>query len=553
MNDTDNMRSRESRQPQGSALRVLACAEAEPGLRAIADVLETVAHAHVETVAARGNEGSVAGSVARILAASRCDVAVLRCDAALGVTDAVLQQAYLLKLCGVRHILAAVVEDGRDADARRFDAIANTFRSFAARAEIDDAEALPVSQLAARVSRIADDGAVADAALRLRVDAATPLAQRQWRCRATIEGGVPRAGQAVTVFPSQRPGRIIELEEHVRPSARAGQPAAFAIETEVRPRAGDVLAADPLPEISDQIAAHLAWTASEPLYPGRTYLLRIAGDTVGATVTALKHRVEPRNLEPRAARFLVSGEIGFCNLSLGRPVVFDRDPRRCSATRVFHLLDRASDHELAVGFPAYGLRRATNLTRQDIAVGGAARAAIKGQRPCVLWFTGLSGAGKSSAASAVDQQLHALGRHTYLLDGDNVRHGLCRDLGFTPADRVENIRRVAEVARLMVDAGLIVLVSFISPFRDERRMARELFEAGQFVEIFMDTPLSVCEARDTKGLYRKARRGELVNFTGIDSPYEFPENPDIRLRPEDGPADAQAATVIDFLQKQGRI
>jgi bifunctional enzyme CysN/CysC len=524
-------------------------AESESAARTVTDALDRAQPVRIETIVANGEDEFDTS----VWTGPGPAVAVLRCDSASGLTDAVLRQTYLLKLSGARRILLAITGDDRGAGLARFDAIAAKFHAFVKRAEIDDADVLPLAELAGRVSGFAAEEFTSDAALRLRIHKATRLAQKKWHCRGTFDVAVPRLGQAVTVLPAEKQGRITQLDEHQLEAVPAIGAVDFELETEAPLKAGAILAGDPPPDISDQIAAHVVWTGVQRLYPGRTYLLRIFGETVAATVTALKHRIDPRNLEPRAARFLQSGDIGFCNLALERPVVFDRDPRRSYGTHFFHLLDRRSNREIAAGFPAYGLRRATNLTRQDIAIGGAARAASKGQRPCVLWFTGLSGAGKSSAASAVDQQLHTLGRHTYMLDGDNVRHGLCRDLGFTEADRVENIRRVAEVARLMVDAGLIVLVSFISPFRSERRMARELFEDGQFVEIFMDTPLTVCEVRDTKGLYRKARAGELVNFTGIDSPYEAPEKADISLRPEDGSPDAQAELVVEFLQSQGMI
>jgi len=533
---------------QESAGVAFVWAETATDARALSDMLRA-APARIETIDGNGEEAFDAS----VRAGPGPHVSVLHCNPRLGLTDAVLRQAYLLKLSGARRIVLAIGDGEYDENSEGFDLIAKKFRAFAARAEIDKADVLPVAELAGRVAALVREERIPDAALRMRIDQATQIARDRWRCRGTFDAAVPRMGQAVTVLPNVRPGRIVELDEARLANAPATNSTDFEIETDAQLKPGHFLAGDPPADVSDQIAAHIAWTGAQRLYPGRTYRLRVSGETVAATITALKHRIEPQTLEPRPARFLQSGEIGFCNLALERPVIFDTDPRRCLGTHLFQLLDRRTDRELAAGFIAYGLRRATNLTRQAVPIDSTARAAMKGQRPCVLWFTGLSGAGKSSAAGAVDKRLHALGRHTYLLDGDNVRHGLCRDLGFTEADRVENIRRVAEVARLMVDAGLIVLVSFISPFRSERRTAREMFKEDQFIEIFMDTPLALCEARDTKGLYRKARAGELVNFTGIDSPYEPPENADIRLQPDDGPPDAQAETVVRYLRGRGMI
>ncbi|HZV38555.1 MAG TPA: adenylyl-sulfate kinase, partial [Pseudoxanthomonas sp.] len=292
---------------------------------------------------------------------------------------------------------------------------------------------------------------------------------------------------------------------------------------------GDVIAAagDP-PEVADQFAAHLLWMSDAPLLPGRPYWLKIGARTVSATVTEIKHRIDVNTQEHLAAKRLELNEVGYCNLSLDEPVAFDTYARN-RALGSFILIDRYDNGTAAAGTLDFALRRAGNVHWQHVDVDKAARARQKGQVPKVLWFTGLSGAGKSTIANLVDKRLHALGYHSFLLDGDNVRHGLNRDLGFTDEDRVENIRRVAEVAKLMTDAGLIVLVSFISPFRAERRMARDRFADGEFIEVFVDVPLDLAEARDVKGLYRKARAGLIPNFTGIDSPYETPEHPDVHL------------------------
>jgi bifunctional enzyme CysN/CysC len=292
--------------------------------------------------------------------------------------------------------------------------------------------------------------------------------------------------------------------------------------------------------------------ADEELLPGRSYLLKSGTRTIGAAVSELKHRVDIDSFKQLAAKTLGLNDIGFCNLSLAEPIAFDLyDTNRTTGS--FILIDRYTNATVAAGMIRFGLRRATNIHWQALAVDKRARSASKDQKPCVLWFTGLSGAGKSTVANLVEQKLHLMGRHTYMLDGDNVRHGLNRDLGFTDADRVENIRRVAETAKLFVDAGLIVLVSFISPFRSERAMARELVQDGEFIEIFVDAPLAVAEARDPKGLYKKAREGRIANFTGIDSPYEAPVAPDLHLETASSDPEALAERILRYLIERGYV
>ena len=299
------------------------------------------------------------------------------------------------------------------------------------------------------------------------------------------------------------------------------------------------------PETADQYAAHIIWTSSKPLLPKRRYLIHFGNVSAVAQVTEIVHRIDTDTLEHMAARTLGPEEIGYCKLSLDRPVELDMAADRRAG--IFSLADPLTGEEAGTGAIEFALRRATNIVRQELKIDKAARSHALGQRPCVLWMTGLSGAGKSTVADRVEQKLHASGRRTYLLDGDNVRLGLNRDLGFTERDRVENVRRVAEVAKLMADAGLIVIVSFISPFRSERSMARDLIAEGEFLEIFVDTPLAVCEARDPKGLYAKARGGDLVNFTGIDSPYEPPEAPELRIDTTTMTVDLAADAVIRLL------
>ena len=302
-------------------------------------------------------------------------------------------------------------------------------------------------------------------------------------------------------------------------------------------------------ESADQFEATVAWLDREPMLRGRSYLMRTASDEVPATLSPLKYRIDADSLEHIAAETLGAGQVGVCELELDRAVSFAPYAQDRRAGR-FALLDRVSGREIGAGVIHFALRRSANVKWQPLSVDRAVRAAAKGQRACVLWLTGLPGAGKSTLAGRLDRELHALGRHAYVLDGDNIRHGLSKDLGFTDADRVENIRRVAEVARLMVDAGLIVITAFISPFRSERRMARALFAPEEFIEVFVDAPLEVAERRDPKGLYRKARAGQLRNFTGIDSPYEPPERPEVRVDTTTEAAEAASARILGLLRER---
>ena len=370
-----------------------------------------------------------------------------------------------------------------------------------------------------------------------------------------IAGGTVRPGDRVRVQPSGRESRVARIVAYGGdwPQAVAGQSVTLTLEDEIDISRGDVIsAADAPAEVADQFECTLVWMADEPMLPGRQYLLKLGTRTVTATVTEPKYKVNVNTLEHLAAKTLELNEIGVCNIALDRPVAFDayevnRD------TGGFILIDRLTSNTVGAGMLHFALRRAHNIHLQHVDIDKAARASLMGHKPAVLWFTGLSGAGKSTIANLVEKKLYALGHHSYLLDGDNVRHGLNKDLGFTDADRVENIRRVAEVAKLMVDAGLIVLTAFISPFRSERALARGLLDEGEFIEVHVDTPLDVAEGRDVKGLYKKARRGELKNFTGIDSPYEAPENPELRVNTVECDAQQAADRVIERLRQLGRI
>ncbi len=368
----------------------------------------------------------------------------------------------------------------------------------------------------------------------------------------TIISGNIRPGDAVAVPSSGQTSiirRIVTFDGDVD-RAGAGDAVTLSLQDDIEVSRGEVLS-DPRtrPVTADQFEAKLIWMHHEPLLPGRQYLIKMGLQTRKAQVSALKYKVNVNTLEHLATKTLQLNDVGICNLSLDHPVSFDpyQENRH---TGSFILIDRYTNATIAAGMVDFALRRAENIHWQAVDIHKASRAQLKGQKPFILWFTGLSGARKSSIANLVERKLHSLGCHTYLLDGDNVRHGLNRDLGFTDADRVENIRRVSETAKLMVDAGLIVLVSFISPFRSEREMARLMVENGEFLEVFIDTPLEECERRDVKGLYKKARAGEIKNFTGIDSPYERPEDPEVVIHGAKETAEEAAIHIVHELERR---
>ncbi|CCG07379.1 adenylyl-sulfate kinase [Pararhodospirillum photometricum] len=509
-------------------------------------------------------------------AASTADVAVLLVDARLGLLAQTHRHAVLLSLMGLRHAVVAVNKmDLVGWDEAVFRRIADDARAFAARLDLPDLTCLPLSALTgANVTRPADEAPWhAGPSLLDHLETLAPLTdpvlgpfrfpvQGVSRPDAgfrgqtgLIVGGMVSVGDPLAVWPSgqtSRLARIVTADGDLE-SARAGQSVTLVLQDPVDVARGDVLtlARAPCP-VSDQVSAHVVWMDPAPLLPGRPYLARIGTAETGAKVTALKHRLDVSTLTPLAARTLDMNEVGVCTLSFDRAVAFDpyRENRDMGG---FILIDRLSNATVGCGMIDFPLRRAANIHWQPTRIDRTARAAAKGQKPAVLWFTGLSGSGKSTLADRVEQRLHGLGHHTMLLDGDNVRHGLNRDLGFTDADRVENIRRVAEVARLMTEAGLITLVSFISPFRAERQMARDLMDEGLFVEIFVDAPLAVCEARDPKGLYAKARAGLIPNFTGLGSPYEPPEAPDLRVATDQQDPDVLADEVIALLRARAMI
>ena len=509
-------------------------------------------------------------------AASTADLAVLLVDARNGLLTQTLRHSYIVSLMGIRHVVLAVNKmDAVGFDAATFDAIAGAYRKLAGQIGLANVTCIPLSALRGDnvTARSASTAWYAGPTLLEHletVDIADEHADKpfrmpvQWVNRAnqdfrgysgTIAGGVVRVGDRVAVLPAGKTTRIARI---VRMGgdldcAAVGQAVTLTVGEEIDIARGDVIAAETArPQLAEQFAAHIIWMGERPMLPGRSYLIAVGTAVVPGQVTELKHKISVNTLEHVAAKHLQLNEIGFCNIALDRPVAFDPYGEN-RATGGFILIDRVDNATIGCGMISFALRRATNVHWQPLKIDKATRAALKAQQPCILWFTGLSGAGKSTIADLVEQMLHRLGRHTVLLDGDNVRHGLNRDLGFSPEDRVENIRRVGEVAKLMIEAGLIVLVSFISPFRSERQMARDLVGEDEFIEIYVDTPLETCEARDPKGLYKLARAGKLPNLTGLGSPYEPPENPDISL---DGggqkPADL-AEQVLDVLRRRGIV
>jgi bifunctional enzyme CysN/CysC len=505
--------------------------------------------------------------------ASNCDFAVLLVDARNGVLTQTRRHACIVSLLGIRKVALAVNKmDLVDFDQARFDAITDDFMTFAAPLGFESITSIPVSALKG------DNVMRPSPAMHwyhgptllgdLETVDVTPEEKEepfrfpvQWVNRphldfrgyaGTVASGSVKPGDEVVIQPSGRRVRVARIvtADGDLDVAHRGDAITLTFAEEIDVSRGDIIATlQAAPALADQIAARVVWFDEEPMLPGRAYVIKCGYQTATATISSLKYKLNVDNLDHVAGKTLELNEVGSCNLSISRPLVFDSygdNPE----TGSFILIDRFTNATVAAGMIEFGLRRATNIQWQELSIDKGARSKLKGQKPCVLWFTGLSGSGKSTIANLLEKRLHAIGRHTYVLDGDNVRHGLNKDLGFTDADRVENIRRVAEAAKLFVEAGLIVMVSFISPFRSERRMARELFQDGEFIEVFVDTPLEVCEARDPKGLYRKARAGLISHFTGIDSDYEVPEQPELALETKDTNAELLTEAILDELKRR---
>jgi bifunctional enzyme CysN/CysC len=502
--------------------------------------------------------------------ASTAELAILLVDARKGLLTQTRRHATICSLLGIRHVVLAVNKIDLVPDAEAvFRAITLDFAAFARGLRFADLVTIPVS------ARFGDNVSERSAltpwyvgpTLLEHLESVEVAADReslpfrfpvQWVNRPNLDfRGLAGTVASGAVVPGDRvlvasTGRSVEVERIVTfdgdlPRAKAGQAVTLVLAEEVDVARGDVLARpDARPEVADQFQAHLVWMADEPMLPGRGYLLRCGTKLVPARVTAVKHRLDVNTGGRESAAKLGLNDIGVVTVATAQPIAFDAyvDNR---ATGAFVLIDRGTNATVGAGMIDHALRRATNIHRQDHAVGKADRAAAKQQRPLVLWFTGLSGSGKSTIADIVEKTLHRRGLHTMLLDGDNLRHGLNRDLGFTEADRVENIRRVGEVAKLMLDAGLVVICCFISPYAADRRMVRELVNEGEFVEVFVDTPVEICEARDPKGLYAKARAGKIPNFTGVNAPYERPSAPEMRVDGASESAEAAATRVVDLV------
>ena len=488
-----------------------------------------------------------------VTGASTADLAVILIDARKGVLVQTRRHSYLAKLLGIRNVVLAVNKmDLIDYDQAKYDAIVAEYTAFAASIGISDFTPMPISgfkgdnitEISANTPWYKGQPLMAHletVALDNDADQKKPLRMAvQWVNRPNLDfrgfsgqiaTGTVHPGDAIRVLPSGKTTtikKIVTLDGELQ-EAVAGQSVTLCFDDEIDCSRGDVIAAaDNPPEVADQFESTIVWMADDALIPGRSYWLKLGTQMVSATVQAPKYTVNVNSMEHMAAKTLELNAIGVAEISTDKPIVFAPYAEN-HALGGFILIDKISNATVAAGMLHFSLRRAQNVHWQATDIGRDAHAMLKNQKPRILWFTGLSGSGKSTIANEVEKALHLMNRHTFLLDGDNVRHGLNKDLGFTETDRIENIRRVGEVAKLMADAGLIVLTAFISPFRAERDMVRAMLPEGEFVEIFVDTPLEVAEARDVKGLYKKARAGQLKNFTGIDSPYEPPEHPDIRV------------------------
>ena len=508
--------------------------------------------------------------------ASTADLAILLIDARAGIMTQTRRHAYIASLLGIRQIVLAVNKmDLVDYDQTVFENIFHDFTQFSKELNFQQVTPIPLSALCGdNIITTSDKTAWYKGQSLLAYLEQAPTANEltdenfrfpvQWVNRpnldfrgfaGTIASGLVKEGDPIRVLPGGKTSTIkqVLLADTALAQGEAGQSITLTLNDEIDISRGNVITKIDAPvEVSDQFEATILWMDEAAMLPGRPYTLKLASQTATATINSPKHKVNINTLEKMAAKTLDLNEIGLCTLSLDRNIAFEPyDTNRTLGG--FILIDRMSNATVGMGMIKFALRRAANVHWQNLSVDREAHASLKGQKPAVLWLTGLSGSGKSTIANALQSLLHSHGRHSYLLDGDNVRHGLNKDLGFTDVDRVENIRRVGEVSKLMADAGLITIVSFISPFRAERRLARELMEDGEFIEVYVNTSLALAETRDPKGLYKKARAGEIANFTGIDSPYEPPENPEITIDTEQVPAEDAAQIIFDALKARGKI
>ncbi len=508
--------------------------------------------------------------------ASTADLAIILIDARQGVLTQTRRHSYIASLLGIRHIVVAINKmDLVNYSQETFNEIEAEYREFTKNLDFENITCIPISALKGDniVSKSPHTSWHHGSPLLPfleTVDISSNINEQpfrmpvQWVNRpnldfrgfsGTIASGSIKSGDEIVVLPSAKRSTVsrIVTKDGDLEKGISGQAITITLADEIDISRGDILCAGQSPsEQTDQFAADILWMHDEEMIPGRQYMLKSANRMIPATITDLAHKINVNTLDHQSGKTLALNEVGHCKLSLAQPIAFDpyKDNKN---TGSFILIDRRTNTTIGVGMIDHSLRRADNIHWQALEINKKARAEQKNQRPCILWFTGLSGSGKSTVANLVEKRLYDLGRHTYTLDGDNVRHGLNKDLGFTDADRVENIRRVSETAKLMVETGLITLVSFISPFISERHMAREIVEDDEFIEVFISTPLEVCEKRDVKGLYAKARRGEIKNFTGIDSDYEAPQNPEINIDTSLIPAEKAADMIVAWLQEKGYL